>query len=172
MKIPLVTIVGRPNVGKSTLFNRIVGMRVAIVSNVPGTTRDRLFHKVENPEMDFFLVDTGGIEAEVGEKSIEGDIQKQSRIALEESDLILFLVDALVDLLRDDFHAAELLRKLAGKKSVILVANKCDEKLDNTQLAPLYKLGIGNPIQVSSLHGKGLIFWLGGLFTNSRRDIF
>jgi len=156
MKVPLVTIVGRPNVGKSTLFNRIVGKRVAIVSEVPGTTRDRLFHKVEHHEMDFFLVDTGGIEAEVGEKSIEGNIQKQSRIALEESDLILFIVDTKTDLLRDDFHAAELLRKVAGNKGVILVANKCDEKLGPAELAALYKLGLGNPLQVSGLHGQGI----------------
>jgi GTPase len=156
MKIPIVSIIGRPNVGKSTLFNRIVGKRIAITAEEAGTTRDRILYRMERPDMDFFLVDTGGIQSGKSEATIDGDIQKQTRIALEESDLILLVVDSKADLTHDDEHAVGLLRKLADRKTVIPVANKCDTDLEKTRLASWYRLGMGDPVPVSGLHGAGV----------------
>jgi GTPase len=156
MKTPIVTIVGRPNVGKSTLFNRIAGSRIAITADEPGTTRDRIFYKVGHPEIDFFLVDTGGLDFGKGDTSIETDIQLQARVAIEEADLVLFIVDGKTSLMSEDFKAAELLRKKAGKKSIFLIANKCDQFLDDSRLAEFYKLGLGEPYQISALHRAGI----------------
>lgn len=155
MKTPIITIVGRPNVGKSTLFNKIIGSRVAITAEESGTTRDRLFHKVTHPSIDFFLVDTGGLEFGKGETTIEDDMQTQSRIAMEEGDLILFLVDGKTGIHGQDYKAAELLRKKV-KKPVFLVVNKCDQYLDEAQLAEYYSLGLGQPHQVSAMHKVGI----------------
>jgi GTP-binding protein len=156
MKTPIVTIVGRPNVGKSTLFNKIAGARIAITAEESGTTRDRLFYKVEHPKIDFFLVDTGGLEFGKGNTSIEDDMQVQARVAIEESDLILLAVDSKTVLTSEDHKAAELLRKKAGKKPILLIASKCDNPLDDAELSELYSLGLGDPLQVSSFHKSGL----------------
>jgi GTP-binding protein len=161
MKTPIVTIVGRPNVGKSTLFNKISGSRIAITADEAGTTRDKILHKVVHPEIDFFLVDTGGLEFGKGETSIENDMQAQARISIEEADLILFIVEGRITPIGEDYKAAELLRKKAGKKPVFLVANKCDRPLSESELADLYRLGIGDPFQVSALHRTGLDTLLG-----------
>ncbi|MBU0577798.1 50S ribosome-binding GTPase, partial [Patescibacteria group bacterium] len=118
MKTPIIAIVGKPNVGKSTLFNKIAGSRIAITAEESGTTRDRIFHKVDHPEIDFFLVDTGGLEFGKGDTTIEDDMQLQARVAIEEADIILFVVDARIDLGEGDYEAAELLRKKAGSKPV------------------------------------------------------
>lgn len=155
MKIPIITIVGRPNVGKSTLFNKIIGSRVAITAAEAGTTRDRLFHKVTHPVIDFFLVDTGGLEFSKAETSIEDDMQAQTRIAIEEGDLILFVVDGQQGVQPQDFKAAELLRKKV-KKPVFLIANKCDHFLEEAELADYYSLGLGKAHQVSAIHRLGL----------------
>lgn len=168
MKTPIITIVGRPNVGKSTLFNKIAGSRIAITAEESGTTRDRLFYKVEHSEIDFFLVDTGGLEFGKGETSIEDDMQMQARVAIEESDLILFAVDSKTPLIGEDFKAAELLRKKSGNKPVILVANKCDRHLEEVELAELYSLGLGEPLQVSALHRTGIDSLLGDIVKNLR----
>lgn len=155
MKTPIITIVGRPNVGKSTLFNKIIGSRVAITAEESGTTRDRLFHKVIHPSIDFFLVDTGGLEFGKGENTIEDDMQTQARIAMEEGDLVLFMVDGKTGVHGQDYKAAELLRKKV-KKPVFLVVNKCDQFLDEAQLAEFYALGLGQPHQVSAMHKTGI----------------
>ncbi len=155
MKTPIITIVGRPNVGKSTLFNKIIGARVAITAAESGTTRDRLFHKVIHPAIDFFLVDTGGLEFGKGENTIEDDMQAQSRIAMEEGDLVIFMVDGKTGIHGQDYKAAELLRKKV-KKPVFLVVNKCDQYLDEAQLAEYYALGLGQPHQVSAMHKAGI----------------
>ena len=155
MKIPIITIVGRPNVGKSTLFNKIIGSRVAITAEESGTTRDRLFHKVEHPAIDFFLVDTGGLEFGKGENTIEDDMQMQARIAMEEGDLILFVVDSKTGVHGQDQKAAEYLRKKI-QKPVLLVVNKCDQYLDDFKLAEFYSLGLGEPHQVSAIHKTGV----------------
>ena len=156
MKTPIVTIVGRPNVGKSTLFNKIAGSRIAITAEEAGTTRDRIFYTVQNKEMDFFLVDTGGLEFGKGESSIEDDMQLQARVAIDEADLILFVVDSKEDLIDQDFKAAEMLRKKTNKKPVFLVINKCDNFLEESELASFYSLGIGDPHQMSALHRTGI----------------
>ena len=155
MKIPIITIVGRPNVGKSTLFNKIIGSRVAITAEESGTTRDRLFYKVNHPVIDFYLVDTGGLEFGKGETTIEDDMQTQSRIAMEEGDLILFVVDSKTGVHGQDYEAAELLRRKV-QKPVLLVVNKCDQFLDEIRLAEFYSLGLGEPHQVSALHKTGM----------------
>lgn len=156
MRIPIVTIVGRPNSGKSSLFNRILGARIAITSPEEGTTRDRLFQRVEDPDLDFFLVDTSGLKVGKGETNIENDMRLQAELAIEEADLILFVVEAKNPLTTQDLHVAQLLRKVAGKKSIFLVANKCDQPLNEGELADLYQLGLGNPLQISALHKWGI----------------
>jgi len=155
MKIPIITIVGRPNVGKSTLFNKIAGRRIAITANEAGTTRDRIFHKVEHEIMDFFLVDTGGLEFGKGETTIEDDMQSQARVAIEEGDLVLFMVESQTGLQSQDYSAAELLRKKVNKP-VILVVNKCDRPLEEAELAEFYTLGLGEPHPVSAMHKMGM----------------
>jgi len=157
MKIPIVTIIGKPNVGKSTFFNRLAGSRIAITTEEAGTTRDRIFYKINHPEMDFFLVDTGGLEFEKkADTDIEDDMQKQARIAIEESDLILFMVSSREDLTGYDFKAAELLRKESAKKPILLIVNKCDQPLSESELAHFYELGLGSPIGLSALHNTGI----------------
>jgi len=156
MKVPIVTIVGRPNVGKSTLFNKMAGARIAITAREEGTTRDRLFYKVETPEMDYFLVDTGGLEFGKGDTTIEDDMQSQARVAIEEADLILFLISAKEGTIGEDIKVAEILRKRTNNKPVFLVVNKCDNPLDEASLAPLYSLGLGEPHQVSALNKTGV----------------
>ncbi|MBN2087771.1 ribosome biogenesis GTPase Der [Candidatus Peregrinibacteria bacterium] len=161
MKTPIVTIVGRPNVGKSTLFNKIAGSRIAITAEESGTTRDRIFYKVEHPTLDFFMVDTGGLEFGKGDTNIEDNMQIQARVAIEEADLIVFVMDSKTGLVGEDYKAADLLRTKAGKKPVFLVANKCDNILEQTELAELYSLGLGEPIQVSAMHRTGIDMLLG-----------
>lgn len=156
MKIPIVTIVGKPNVGKSTFFNRMVGARKAIISDVAGTTRDRIFEKVEHSELDFFLVDTGGLEFGKTKNTIEDDMQSQAKIAIGDSDLILFMVAGKEPLTKEDFRAAELLRKKAGQKPLQLVVTKCDNPLDQSELAELYSLGLGEPMAISAIHNTGV----------------
>ena len=172
MKVPIITIVGRPNVGKSTLFNKIVGSRIAITAEESGTTRDRIFYKVEHPDIDFFLVDTGGLDFGKGDSAIESDMQLQARIAIEEADLILFVVDSKTQLTGEDFKAADLLRKKAGNKPIFLVANKCDTSLEDAELAELYSLGLGEPRQVSALHRTGLDRLLGEIVEALRKRDF
>lgn len=172
MKTPIITIVGRPNVGKSTLFNKIIGSRIAITTDEPGTTRDRIFYKVEHPKIDFFLVDTGGLDFGKGDNTIESDMQLQARVAIEEADLILFLIDSKTTLTGEDFKVADLLRKKAGSKPVFLVASKCDKNLEDAELAELYKLGLGEPHQVSALHRTGLDGLLGEIVETLRKRDF
>jgi len=156
MKTPIVTIVGQPNVGKSTLFNAIAGARIAITSETAGTTRDRIFFKVSHPEMDFNIVDTGGLTFGKSENTIEEDMQAQARIAIDEADLIVFLVDAREEPNREDYNAAELLRKKAAGKPVLLVASKCDKPMSEAELAPFYALGLGDIGTISAVHRSGI----------------
>ncbi|QQR54974.1 ribosome biogenesis GTPase Der [Candidatus Peregrinibacteria bacterium] len=150
----VVAIVGRPNVGKSTLFNRLVGKRRAIESNIPGTTRDRLYDKTLIDDYEVLLVDTGGLELGKEGESIEASVQEQSHIAIDGADVILFVVDVREDPTAEDFHAADLLRK--SKKPVLLVANKCDNPRFEEQRYNLYELGFGEPIPVTALHSFGI----------------
>lgn len=149
----LIAIVGRPNVGKSTLFNRLIRRRLAVISSIAGTTRDRIFENVELGDYQATLVDTGGLI--YGKKeSIEADTQSQAEIAIEEADLIYFVVDASAELLEDDFAAAKILRK--SKKPVILIGNKYDAQEAYDRLLEFYKLGFGEPHPVSAVHNRGI----------------
>jgi GTP-binding protein len=149
----IIAIVGRPNVGKSTLFNRLVGRRRAIESDVPGTTRDRLYDTVDIEGYRVLLVDTGGIETKAG-TDIEANVQEQSKTAIEGADMILFMVDVREELTGEDFHAATLLRK--SKKPVVLVANKCDNPKFEELRFNLFELGFGEPIALTALHSFGI----------------
>ncbi|MFZ5686744.1 MAG: ribosome biogenesis GTPase Der [Bacillota bacterium] len=151
MAKPIVAIVGRPNVGKSTLFNRLVGGRPAIVEDVPGVTRDRLYRDVHWVETDFTLVDTGGINLANFEDSIVLQMREQAQIAIQESDLVLFVLDGRAGLLPDDFEIADILRR--SSKPVILVVNKIENFKDKALMADFYALGLGEPLPVSAAHG-------------------
>ena len=147
----LVAIVGRPNVGKSTLFNRIIGQRDAIVHDTPGVTRDRHYAEAEWAGKVFSLVDTGGYVPE-SEDVLEAAIREQAEVAIREADAVLFVVDGETGPMPTDLEIAAVLRK-AGKK-VILVVNKIDNEKRETSLAEFYKLGIGEPLAVSALIGR------------------
>ncbi|MCS7300727.1 MAG: ribosome biogenesis GTPase Der [Fimbriimonadales bacterium] len=151
---PVLAIVGRPNVGKSTLFNRLVGQRVAIVEDTPGVTRDRLYGEGEWLGQPFVVIDTGGILFGDDDPLIE-QVRVQAQVAIHEADCILFLVDARDGLTPADEEVAELLRK--GKKPVVLLVNKADNpKLWENQRAEFFALGLGEPIPVSSIHGHNI----------------
>lgn len=154
-KLPTVAIIGRPNTGKSTLFNRIVGKRRAIVSEVPGTTRDHVAYRVEADDVDFLLLDTGGIGGGSSDKDLEEDVSAQTLIALEAADLIVFTVNGMEELTKSDFAVAELLRKKRKRHvPVIVVLTKCDDfKKAEEKIAHAYELNIGDEVfAVSAEH--------------------
>lgn len=152
-RLPIIAIVGRPNVGKSTLFNRLIGRRHAITFPTPGTTRDRIYGKAEIEKYEVMLVDTGGLTFETG-KDIEDNIQKQVEIAICEADIIYFVLDASNELVKTDFEAANLFRKT--KKPVVLIAHKADKKSVESMKFNLYELGLGDPLPLSSIHRQGM----------------
>lgn len=149
--LPVVAIVGRPNVGKSTLFNRLVGGRVAIVEDEPGTTRDRVYGEAEWNGRRFTVVDTGGLELEPG-SVIEERVQDQARVAIEESDLILFVVDAHSGLAPLDHEVADRLRR--ARPPVIVVVNKADNERRELEAAEFHALGFEDLALVSAAHGR------------------
>lgn len=148
----IVAIVGSPNVGKSTIFNRIVGQRHAIVDDAAGITRDRLYGKASWLTQDFTIIDTGGIE--IADAPFQQQIRAQVEIAIEEADVIIYVADGKVGITNDDLFACKMLYKC--DKPVILAVNKIDDgsKLDN--ILEFYSLGIGDPIAVSGVHGIGI----------------
>jgi len=148
----LVAIVGRPNVGKSTLFNRLTESRQAIVDETSGTTRDRQYGKVEWGGQDFSLVDTGGWVVN-SEDIFESEINKQVTIAIEEADVILFVVDVMNGLTDLDSSVANMLRR--SKKPIILISNKADNFSLHAQSAEFYALGLGDPMNISAINGSG-----------------
>jgi GTP-binding protein len=150
---PVVAIVGRPNVGKSALFNRLCGSRVAIVQDRPGVTRDRLYADARVLGRDYVLVDTGGFDPESADPVLRG-IAEQVQVALGQSDLVLCLFDGAAGALPADREAVELLRR--SSKPVIYAANKLDNPARKGAAAELYSLGIPDLIEVSALHGHGL----------------
>jgi GTP-binding protein len=149
--LPVVAIVGRPNVGKSTLFNRLIGERVAIVEDLPGTTRDRVYGIGEWNGREFTLVDTGGLELEPG-TDIEERVQDQARVAVQEADLILFVVDAHVGLAPLDHDVVDRLRRT--DTPVICVVNKADNPRREAEGAEFHALGIDPTITISAQHGR------------------
>ncbi len=154
MARPVVAIVGRPNVGKSALFNRITRTRRAIVDETPGVTRDRIYADVEWRGRSFVLVDTGGLETGDPRDAVEGMARAQARMAVDEADAILFVVDAKAGLIPEDQEVAGVLRRSTGRP-VLLVANKAEGTRSEDRVE-FYALGLGDPVPVSSLHGTGI----------------
>ncbi len=150
--LPVLAIVGRPNVGKSALVNRILGRREAVVEDKPGVTRDRVSYKAEWNERRFTLVDTGGWEPDA--KGIDLSVAIQAEIAVELADAVLFVVDAMVGATSTDERVVKMLR--ASGKPVILVANKIDDMRQEPEAAALWSLGLGEPFPVSAVHGRGV----------------
>ena len=150
--LPVLAIVGRPNVGKSALVNRIIGRREAVVEDKPGVTRDRVSYKAEWNNRKFTLVDTGGWEPNA--KGIDKSVAEQAEIAIELADAVLFVVDATVGATSTDERVVKLLR--ASGKPVILDGNKIDDAHQDPEIAGLWSLGLGEPLPVSALHGRGV----------------
>ncbi|MDQ1571138.1 MAG: GTPase [Actinomycetota bacterium] len=150
--LPVLAIVGRPNVGKSALVNRIIGRREAVVEDTPGVTRDRVNYKGEWNNRRFTIVDTGGWEPDA--RGINASVAAQAEVAVDLADAVLFVVDATVGATSTDEHVVRMLR--ATKKPVILVANKVDDARQESEAASLWSLGLGEPWPVSALHGRGV----------------
>jgi GTP-binding protein len=149
----VIAIVGRPNVGKSTLFNRLVGARRAIVEDIPGTTRDRLYGEAEYRDRTFTVVDTGGLEPDASE-GYSALIKGQVEAAIEEADVLLFILDATAGITTTDAEIGELLRR--STKPVALVANKVDNEARGEMAVEFFELGLGEPMAVSAYHGLGV----------------
>lgn len=152
MSNPLIAIVGRPNVGKSTFFNKVAGRKISITEDRPGVTRDRLYADAEWRGKVFTMVDTGGIETR-SEDTMWKEIKKQAEIAIDTADVILFFVDGKEGLTSSDYDVADILRR--SKKTVVLVVNKIDE-FSEDKVFEFYSLGLGEPYPVSAEHGKGI----------------
>ena len=148
----VVAIVGRANVGKSTIFNRMVGERISIVEDVAGVTRDRIYAKASWLTKEFSVIDTGGIELE--NASFTTQIKMQAEIAIEESDVIVFVVNGREGITKEDEYVARLLQK--SRKPIILVVNKIDDNQFRDYIYEFYALGVGDPIPVSGSHGIGI----------------
>jgi len=152
--VPVVAVVGRPNVGKSTLVNRILGSRQAVVEDVPGVTRDRVTYDALWNGREFTLVDTGGWEPAIeGTQSLAAQVAGQARIAVDAADAVLFVVDATVGVTDADEAVANVLRR--SGKPVVVAANKVDDTKAESEVAALWSLGLGEPAAVSALHGRG-----------------
>ena len=149
MAKPLVAIVGRPNVGKSTFFNAMAGRRVAIVEDTPGVTRDRVYLDCEWQNHKFTLIDTGGIDPQ-SEDPLLKQMRRQAEIAIETCDVILFFVDGKAGMTADDQSVADMLRKT--RKPVMLVVNKIDHVKSMDNIYEFYNLGLGDPIGISSIN--------------------
>ncbi len=150
---PIVAIVGRPNVGKSTLFNKLAGKRISIVQDTPGVTRDRIYAEADWLKYNFTIIDTGGIEPENSDIIIS-QMRRQATMAVETATVIVFIVDGKEGLTGADREVAQMLRK--SKKPVVLVVNKIDSLKDEDNAYEFYNLGIGEPIAISSSQGLGL----------------
>ena len=173
MKKPVVALVGRPNVGKSTLFNRLAGERLAVVDEVPGTTRDRLMAEAEWTGHVFDIIDTGGIDPtqtaygpgkqplSIGSADFIKEIRFQAEIAIQEADAVLFITDAESGVTPADIEVAQILRKSQQERDgqpwppVFLVVNKADSAARRDQAMQFYELGMGEPYPISALHGTG-----------------
>ncbi len=169
MKIPIVALVGRPNVGKSTLFNRLAGEPLAIVDTVPGTTRDRQFAEAEWNGIPFRIIDTGGIDPStggsqplsIGSADFIEEIRAQSEIAIQEADCVLFITEAISGVTPADAEVARILRRNQVQQEgkffppILLVVNKSDNSSLRSEVAEFYELGLGEPYPISALHGTG-----------------
>lgn len=153
MSKPLIAIVGRPNVGKSTLFNKLAGARISIVEDTPGVTRDRIYHECDWAGHEVMLVDTGGIEPRVNDVLLS-QMRSQAQVAIETADVILFVTDMQTGVTATDYDVAVMLQK--SGKPVVLCVNKCDSLgTPPPEFYEFYNLGLGDPVAVSSVHGHG-----------------
>jgi GTP-binding protein len=148
-----VAIIGRPNVGKSTLFNRLVGRKLALVDDTPGVTRDRRVHSAKLYDLHFDVIDTAGFE-DAGAATLQGRMRAQTEIAIDEADLIFFMIDAKAGILPDDRTFADIVRR--SGKPVVLVANKAEARGAQGGMLESWELGFGEPVPVSAEHGQGL----------------
>ncbi len=153
MAKPIVVIVGRQNVGKSTLVNRITGKEIAIVEDFPGTTRDRIFSDTDWNGVDFTLVDTGGLELQ-DQSDMSREVRKQAEAAIKEADVIVFLTEVKTGLMPADHDIADILRR--SQKPVILAVNKVDSEKERPEAAEFYQMGFGENIPLSAHHGRGV----------------
>ena len=151
MKLPTVALVGRPNVGKSTLFNKIVGKQVSITEDIPGVTRDRIYQEANYNRKKFYLIDTGGIDTT--KLDFNKEIKMQAEIAIEEADIVIFIVDGKEGITTNDLIVRDILRK--SDKKVIVAINKADVKETNNNLYDFYELGFETYIPISSIHNIG-----------------
>ena len=148
-----VAIVGRPNVGKSTLFNRLVGRRLALVDDMPGVTRDRREGEGRIGDLNFRVIDTAGLE-EMSDDSLEGRMRQQTEVAVEEADVVLIMIDARAGVTPMDRHFAEDIRRVGAK--TVLAANKCEGRSGQDGLYEAFELGLGEPVPISAEHGEGM----------------
>lgn len=153
MALPIVAVVGRPNVGKSTLFNKLIGKRLSIVEDTPGVTRDRIYSKCEWRNREFMVVDTGGIEPE-SDDVILSQMRRQAELAIQKADVIVLVTDVKCGVTANDYAVADMLQK--SGKPVVLCVNKCDSIGEiPLEVYEFYNLGLGDPYPVSSVHGHG-----------------
>lgn len=151
MKLPTVALVGRPNVGKSTIFNKIVGEKISIIEDTPGVTRDRIYSEASYKDYKFNVIDTGGIDS--SNENFNDNIKMQAEIAIDEADVVLFVVDGKEGLTSNDFVVRDMLRN--NRKKVIVVINKIDNKKSEENIYDFYELGFDCYLQVSGEHGIG-----------------
>ncbi len=167
MQRPLVAVIGRPNVGKSTFFNKVCGKRISIVKDTPGVTRDRIYGDAEWLGYNFSLIDTGGLDMKVKD-DFQNNITKQAQLAVELADVVLFFVDGKQGLIPDDYDVATFLRKF--KIPIILVVNKIDNnEIEKTY--EFYNLGLGEPFAISAEHRKGIADLLDEVVANLKNKI-
>ena len=162
MKKPVVALVGRPNVGKSTIFNKLVGKKISIIEDTPGVTRDRVYGSVNYYDYKFHLIDTGGIE--LGKENFNNEIRMQATLAIDEADIVVFVVDGKEGLTSDDFLVRDMLKKISDK--VIVAINKCDSKKIKENEYEFYELGFENYIKVSGEQGDGISDLLDSITSN------
>ena len=149
MKLKTVALVGSPNVGKSTIFNRIVGKKISIIEDIPGITRDRIYSVATYKDYKFNLIDTGGID--IGNETFNNEIKIQSEIAIEEADVVVFVVDGKKGLTSNDYMVRDILYR--SNKKIIVAINKIDNKKHMDNIYDFYELGFDNYIPISSEHG-------------------
>ncbi|KFN90066.1 GTP-binding protein [Tetragenococcus muriaticus 3MR10-3] len=152
MPSPTIAIVGRPNVGKSTIFNRVAGERISIVEDTPGVTRDRIYTKGEWLNQEFNIIDTGGID--LSEEPFKDQIKHQAEIAIEEADVIIFVTSVREGVTEDDEFVANILYR--SNTPVVLAVNKADSPELRNEIFDFYTLGLGEPFPISGSHGIGL----------------
>ena len=162
-ELPVIAIIGRPNVGKSTLFNRLAGRRIAIVSDIPGTTRDRVSIDAEWAGRRYLLIDTGGIEERPGD-TLWDEVRIQTGRAVEQADALMLVVDATEGIHPNDQDAADIARR--SGKPCVLVANKADNLLRESSSGEFYELGMGDPLPVSAYHNRGVSDLMDAVFSH------